>query len=126
MNTIVHTSTNPSPGRPDAGLMKEEFFAALNRMAINSQRFFNVSEASEFLRVSEKTINRYKDAGLLPYIGLGDRVIFQRGDLIALMNKFKTAKPGSPKQEPACSSSRTKKTTRRSHAHRGVHAGLSN
>jgi excisionase family DNA binding protein len=78
----------------------EQIRNLLERIVINGQKFFNVDEAAEFLRLSEKTIHRLKDEGILPYSSVGDRVIFQRGDLIAFMNKAKTSKPVAPKLPP--------------------------
>jgi hypothetical protein len=88
------------PGRKagDAGRAPdwEQFQTLLERIAINGQEFFNVDEAAVFTRLSPSTINRRKRQGILPYgNGGGDRVVFLREDLIALMKKAKVTSPAA-------------------------------
>jgi excisionase family DNA binding protein len=57
------------------------------------QVFFNVAEAAEFLRVSEKTVRREVENRSITHIRFGDRVLFERLDLIEFMRALKVPVP---------------------------------
>jgi excisionase family DNA binding protein len=53
----------------------------------------SVGEAAELLRISESTVWRYADQGLLPSYRVGKkRVLFRRSDVEALLNRVRRKK----------------------------------
>lgn len=55
-------------------------------------RFITTREAAEMLSVSTRTIDRYRDSGLLPSFAPSPRVVrVRQGDVIAMMEKSRIA-----------------------------------
>lgn len=55
-------------------------------------RFIATREAAEMLSVSTRTIDRYRDSGLLPSFAPSPRVVrVRQGDVIAMMEKSRIA-----------------------------------
>ena len=50
----------------------------------------NIKEASKYLGISEPTINRKKDQGIIPFSKLGGRVVFSKKDLDEYFKKCKS------------------------------------
>ena len=50
----------------------------------------NIKEAAKYLGISEPTINRKKDQGIIPFSKLGGRVVFSKKDLDEYFKKCKS------------------------------------
>ena len=52
------------------------------------EKWLSSEEAAEFLKVSKKTLQRYRDAGKLAYSKDGRSIRYKKSDLIKYLNKF--------------------------------------
>jgi excisionase family DNA binding protein len=46
-----------------------------------------VEEAATYLNISKHTVRKWRSQGRLPYIPLGDRILFRRADLDELVEQ---------------------------------------
>ena len=53
---------------------------------ISSIGLFTIKEACDFLKVSKRTLQRYRDEGLLSFTQVTGKIMFQRADIEAFLN----------------------------------------
>lgn len=76
-----------------------EFIAALKELldtiesalknrkpVLNGEHFLTDKELSEKLKVSRRTLQEYRDQGIIPYIELGGKMLYRSSDLEKLLN----------------------------------------
>ena len=51
------------------------------RPLLNGERYLTDREVSELLKVSRRTLQEYRNEGILPYIPLGGKVLYRESDL---------------------------------------------
>ena len=51
------------------------------RPLLDGERYMTDSEVSEILKVSRRTLQEYRNNGVLPYIFLGGKVLYRESDL---------------------------------------------
>ena len=58
----------------------------LNRTPnINGERFLSNHEVCKLLKVSDKTLQKYRDSGLIGYIQLDRKILYKESDLLRLL-----------------------------------------
>lgn len=56
------------------------------RPMFNGERYITDREMSERLHISRRTMQEYRNAGLLPYIILGGKVLYRESDVQRLLD----------------------------------------
>ena len=51
------------------------------RPMLNDERYLTDREVAEILKVSRRTLQEYRNEGILPYILLGGKVLYRESDL---------------------------------------------
>jgi len=51
------------------------------RPLLNGERYLTDREVSELLKVSRRTLQEYRNEGILPYIPLGGKILYRESDL---------------------------------------------
>jgi len=51
------------------------------RPLLNGERYLTDREVSELLKVSRRTLQEYRNEGILPFIPLGGKVLYRESDL---------------------------------------------
>lgn len=64
-------------------------------MSTTGTQYLTVSEAAEYLRVSTRQVYRYRESGEVPVIKIRGRVLFDRADLDALMQRHREIEAGN-------------------------------
>lgn len=75
------------------------FFTSLDRMldgleqmaknckpALNGERYLTDREVSEQLKVSRRTLQEYRDNGIISYCQLGGKILYRESDIQKLLN----------------------------------------
>ena len=57
------------------------------RPMLNGERYLTDREVSEILKVSRRTLQEYRNDGILPYILLGGKVLYRERDLEDVLEK---------------------------------------
>jgi excisionase family DNA binding protein len=57
------------------------------RPMLDGERYLTDKEVSEILKVSRRTLQEYRNAGILPYILLGGKVLYRERDLEDVLEK---------------------------------------
>lgn len=57
------------------------------RPLFNSERYLTDHQLSEKLNISRRTLQTYRDKGLLPYILLSGKVLYKESDVESLLEK---------------------------------------
>ena len=59
-----------------------------SRPMLDGDRYLTDREVSEILKVSRRTLQEYRNEGVLPYIPLGGKILYRESDLEELLEKF--------------------------------------
>ena len=54
---------------------------------LDGERYLTDKEVSEILKVSRRTLQEYRNNGILPYIPLGGKILYRESDLQELLEK---------------------------------------
>jgi excisionase family DNA binding protein len=54
---------------------------ALNGCSTGAKSLYTIKDASEYLQVSKRSLQRYRDQGLLGFSQIGDKIYFKPSDL---------------------------------------------
>lgn len=57
------------------------------RPPLNGERYLTDYETAEILKVSRRTLQEYRNNGVLPYYQLGGKVLYRESDLEAVLQK---------------------------------------
>ncbi|MBR1546815.1 MAG: helix-turn-helix domain-containing protein [Prevotella sp.] len=57
------------------------------RPLLDGERYLTDKEVSEILKVSRRTLQEYRNNGILPYIPLGGKILYRESDLQELLEK---------------------------------------
>lgn len=57
------------------------------RPILNGETFMDHEEVCEILHVSRRTLQQYRDDGVIPYIQLPGKVIYKESDIIRVLEK---------------------------------------
>ena len=57
------------------------------RPLLDGERYLTDKEVSEILKVSRRTLQGYRNNGILPYIPLGGKILYRESDLQELLEK---------------------------------------
>ena len=57
------------------------------RPMLDGERYLTDREVSEILKVSRRTLQEYRNEGILPYIPLGGKVLYRESDLDELLER---------------------------------------
>ncbi|MDL2289861.1 helix-turn-helix domain-containing protein [Paludibacteraceae bacterium OttesenSCG-928-F17] len=55
--------------------------------SINDEQYFTDKEVSELLKISRRTLQDYRDQGIIPYIQLGGKILYRESDLQKLLEQ---------------------------------------
>ena len=57
------------------------------RPMLDGERYLTDKEVSEILKVSRRTLQEYRNEGILPYIPLGGKILYREIDLEELLER---------------------------------------
>lgn len=57
------------------------------RPPLNGERYLTDYETAEILKVSRRTLQEYRNNGVIPYYQLGGKVLYRESDLEAVLQK---------------------------------------
>ena len=57
------------------------------RPLLNGERYLSDVEVSHRLKLSRRTLQEYRDSGIVPYIKLGGKVLYRERDLEELLER---------------------------------------
>lgn len=57
------------------------------RPLLNGERYLSDVEVSHRLKISRRTLQDYRDSGIVPYIKLGGKVLYRESDLEKLLKE---------------------------------------
>ena len=57
------------------------------RPMLDGERYLTDKEVSEILKVSRRTLQEYRNEGILPYIPLGGKILYRESDLEELLER---------------------------------------
>ena len=57
------------------------------RPLLNGERYLSDLEVSHRLKISRRTLQEYRDSGIVPYIKLGGKVLYRESDLEKLLEE---------------------------------------
>ena len=79
-------------GSLDRLLDNVEHLTASYRPTLNGERFFTDKEVSARLKVSRRTLQDYRNNGILPYTQVGGKILYRASDIEkTLMKGYKEA-----------------------------------
>lgn len=67
-------------------MRKADCLSASYRPMLNGERYITDREISERLHISRRTMQEYRNAGLLPYLILGGKVLYRESDVQRLLD----------------------------------------
>ena len=65
------------------------------RPLLDGERYLTDKEVSQILKISRRTLQEYRNDGVLPYILLGGKVLYRESDLPSVRPRSKTLFPCS-------------------------------
>ena len=65
------------------------------RLLLDGERYLTDREVAEILKVSRRTLQEYRNDGVLPYILLGGKVLYRESDLPSVLPRSGTPFPYS-------------------------------
>ena len=57
------------------------------RPLLDGERYLTDKEVAQILKVSKRTLQEYRNEGVLPYVLLGGKVLYRESDLEALLQE---------------------------------------
>lgn len=58
---------------------------ALINNGVGSKQLYTISEACEFLKISKRTLQKYRDEGMISFSQVSDKIYFQKSDIDAFI-----------------------------------------
>ena len=68
----------------DAGI---EQIRGLCRPVLNGEHYLSGEEVCKALRITKRTLQQYRDDGVIPFIVLPGKMLYRESDLLALLEK---------------------------------------
>ena len=63
--------------------------AKKSRPHLNGEKFLSNREASKYLKVSIRTLQEWRDTGVIPYIQIKGKIIYRQSDIERLLRHYK-------------------------------------
>jgi len=61
----------------------------VDTLSVDSSRIYTINEACEFFNVSKRTLQKYRDEGMISFSQVGDKIFFQRSDIDAFLSCYR-------------------------------------
>lgn len=76
----------------DSTLVKINKIVENNRPPLNGERYVTDKELAQLLKISRRTLQEYRNNGILPYYQLGGKILYKESDVEKLLedNYYKT------------------------------------
>lgn len=58
-----------------------------NNQTVNKHRYMNDAELASFLKVSRRTLQEYRNNGIIPYYQIGGKILYRESDIEELLKK---------------------------------------
>ena len=68
-------------------LMRLESILKDNTPTLNGHRYIKYSELANYLKVSRRTLQEYRNNGILPYYQIGGKILYRESDIEELLEK---------------------------------------
>ena len=68
-------------------LMRLESILKDNTPTLNGHRYMNDSELANYLKVSRRTLQEYRNNGILSYYQIGGKILYRESDIKELLEK---------------------------------------
>ena len=59
-----------------------------NKAYLNGEKFLSNREASKYLKVSIRTLQEWRDTGVIPYIQIKGKIIYRQSDIGQLLQTY--------------------------------------
>ena len=59
-----------------------------SRPNLNGEKFLSNREASQYLKVSIRTLQKWRDTGVIPYIQIKGKIIYRQSDIERLLQTY--------------------------------------
>ena len=59
-----------------------------SRPHLNGEKFLSNREAAEYLKVSIRTLQEWRDTGVIPYIQIKGKIIYRQSDIERLLQTY--------------------------------------
>lgn len=59
-----------------------------NRPHLNGEKFLSNREAAKYLKVSIRTLQEWRDTGVIPYIQIKGKIIYRQSDIKRLLQTY--------------------------------------
>lgn len=76
----------------DRVLENVEYMVTNYRPVLNGEHYLTGEEVCKRLCISKRTLQGYRDTGLLSYVQLPGKIIYKESDLIGLLERFYMSK----------------------------------
>ena len=60
-----------------------------NNPTFNGHRYMNDAELANYLKVSRRTLQEYRNNGILPYYQIGGKILYRESDIEELLEKYR-------------------------------------
>ena len=82
------------------GLLKKlERYCATARPMLNGEVYLSGEEVCSQLRLSTRTLQEYRNAGILPFYKIGGKILYKQSDIQAMLERHYNAIPKKLWQE---------------------------
>ena len=69
----------------DAGI---EQIRGLCRPVLNGEHYLSGEEVCKALRITKRTLQQYRDDGMLSYVALPGKMLYKESDILALLQRY--------------------------------------
>ena len=87
MNLVFNENLREALGdlaKVDAGI---EQIRGLCRPVLNGEHYLSGEEVCKALRITKRTLQQYRDDGVIPFVALPGKMLYRESDLFALLEK---------------------------------------
>ena len=91
-SVAVKKKITPLPNEPPSWSVKVEKIRENNKPSLDGERYYTDKELAVRLKVSRRSLQDYRNNGILPYIQVGGRILYRASDIErTLMDGYKEA-----------------------------------
>ena len=83
LKIITETDFNQLMGKID---LMEKKIDALTKNGFGGKQLYTIKDACELLQVSTRTLQKYRDEGMVGFTQVGDKIYFKQADIDTFLN----------------------------------------
>ena len=82
---------------PEGILKKLERYCATARPMLGGEVYLSSEEVCSHLRLSTRTLQEYRNAGILPFYKIGGKILYKQSDIQTMLEKYYNPIPQTSK-----------------------------